>query len=131
MSSYNLNEQAGQDYFEFTLDDFKYRMAYPSGNEVLQLNEISENGEEWAGKIESLTQSLTDAPDDKKNEIETQIKEYTAKAKMAQQTFLDWCLAYVTPELESAPDVRQAILNKSIKYLSAFVKMVQTELGNS
>jgi len=129
MSTYNLNEKVGQDYFEFILDGFKYKMAYPSGKEVYQLSEVASNGDEVQAKVQELQTKLLTASDADKPALEAQLKDYQEKSKLAQQSYIDWCVTYITPEIDSAPEIKQTLLDKSVKYILAFMDMVQTEIN--
>lgn len=126
-SKYNLNEKAGQDYFEFILDDHTYKMAYPSSRQVMQLTEITSDNTDYEGRVAQLQVKLETDPTNL--ELQKELKEVSDKAKLAQSTFIDWCAGFITASPE-APEIKEALLSKSVKYLLAFMNMVQTELGN-
>lgn len=127
---YNLNERAGADSFEFVLDDIKYHMQYPTSRDVLQLNDVINESEDWQIKVEEITQKLESAEPSEKKELQTQLEDYTSKAKIAQETFIDWCAKYISSQDTKAPNIKDTLLNKNVKYMLAFVDMVKTELSS-
>lgn len=124
MSERNLNELAGGDSFKLTLDGFVYNMAYPSSEDVLKLSETTG---ETAAYQEQLAKLKAEP---KTPETEEQIRELEGKVTASGQSMLDWCMTYIKPELATAPDFKEALLKKSIKYLLAFMDAVKTELGS-
>src|SRR5690606_17621350 len=99
MSSYNLNELAGQDYFEFVLDNFKYKMSYPSSNDMKSLNELREKGAEIGKKIVALEKLIDVETDVKKVQtLQSEIDKLEEEAKSDKTTFFGWCAKYVTAQ---------------------------------
>jgi hypothetical protein len=128
--NYNLNEKAGKDYFEFTLDDIKYRMEYPTSKDVLQLNDVINENDDWQTKVSGLTSKINTTTDsDEKVSLQAQLEEVTEKAKVAQESFIDWCLKYVRSDETDPVGLKETLLNKNVKYMLAFVEMVKTELN--
>lgn len=130
MSTYNLNDQAGDDYFEFILDSFKYRMAYPTSKEVMLLSDVTSTTQEWKDKISKTQKKLVTAKDSEKEKLELELQDNLEKSKLSQTSFIDWCMKYVSAESTDAPNVKDALMSKNVKYLLAFMNMVQSELND-
>jgi polyhydroxyalkanoate synthesis regulator phasin len=128
MSSYNLNDKVGQDFFEFTIDQFKWRMKYPSAKDMIRLGEIVEMSEDYKVKIDELSEKIAKASDEKKAKLQKELEEVENKAKTSQMTMLEWTTGYCEALTENAPDLKDFILSKNVKYLLAFIDMVKTEL---
>lgn len=43
MSNYNLDDEAGEDFFEFVLNGIQYRMRYPTTEEVEKQDKLSDS----------------------------------------------------------------------------------------
>jgi hypothetical protein len=73
---YNLNEQAGEDYFEFILGSFKYKMRYPSSQDLLNLKNDKDESEskyiDWCAKYVDPVDPK--APDFKKTLLNKSMK---------------------------------------------------------
>lgn len=126
-SKYNLNEKVGQDFFDFTLDDFKYKMAYPSTKDLLDLDGVEEDAVSLQLKIDTVKLNI------EKNGItptlEKELNGYLKQAELQQTTFLDWVMGFIEPVDEKAPNLKEALMSKSIKYFLAFMNMIKTELN--
>lgn len=125
MAKYDLNERAGGDSFEFTLDGFKYIMDYPSSEDVLKLTEISEKADEYKKQFAGLG----DPKADPTPEEASQRNELEDKIKLSGQTMIDWCMGYAHPEMDTAPNLKETLMKKSIKYMLVFIDMVKTEIS--
>lgn len=130
-TTYDLNELTGQDYFEFTLDEFKYRMKYPTTNEIVELNEVAKNGDDWEKDAAALEDKVKAATGDKKLQLQDHLDKLNEKIKLSQESFVDWCMKYITPDTPDAPNVKETLVNKNMKFLLAFIKMVSTEFNES
>jgi len=127
-TKYNLDEQVGKDYFDFTLGEHNYKMTYPSSKDVMQLSEIASGTEDLQLRVEELQAKLESASEQEKTTLNRQLSEATERAKLAQTTFLEWCSRYITSDAD-APDITEQLMSKSVKYLLAFSNMVKTELN--
>lgn len=128
-ATYNLNEKVGSDYFKFTLDNFEYHMTYPTSKEIMQISEVADSTTEWQEKILEAQDKLVKAKATEKAPLQAEVADYTEKAKLAQTTFLDWCMEYIEPQVKEAPNIKETLMNKNVKFLMAFMKMVQAELS--
>lgn len=123
-STYNLNEQVGEDYFKIVIDEHTYIMTYPSSRDLIAIQEMTGETVNYQEKIEKLKQGeITE-------QTQKEINSLVEKAKLSQDTFLDWCIRYITSESENAPNFKELLLSKNVKFLLAFVKMVQKELSD-
>lgn len=127
-ATYNLNEQVGSDYFEFELDGFKYKMNYPSSQDILNIQDMADDTMDYQTKIKEVTEKIQLTNEEDKSNLSDQLNELSQKAKLSQQSFLEWCVGYVVPEGD-APNIKEALLKKNVKYLLAFIEMVRVELG--
>ncbi len=129
MSSYNLNEKVGDDYFEFSIDDFKYKMRYPSSQDMLDVSDMTSKIDETQAKIAKLQEQIIEADAKEAIKLRQELAELNRQAKDVNIGMIDWCMNYIEPITDNAPNFKETILKKQFKYLRNFMKMIEVELG--
>lgn len=128
-STHNLNELAGQDYFSMDLDGYIYRMSYPSAKDIIELDALSDGFGKENARLEEITELMLSEEDEHKRiELTQEAEKIKTVLSEDKTTMLDWCVRYIQPEDTKAPDFKETLIKKNIKYLMAFMKILKDEL---
>ena len=127
--SYNLNELAGQDYFQLMVDGNAYKMAYPSANDLLELEKMDTESTKLSVRLQDIATALLSEKDEKsRRTLVSEAEKIKGTLESETDSMLEWCMKYITPETSDLPDFRELIMSKSVKYLMAFMDIVKKEI---
>lgn len=127
--TYKLNELAGQDYFTIDLDGHIYRMSYPSAKDILDLDKLGIALDDESSRLEEITSLMLSEEDrTKRQQLTAEAEQIKDKLSNKQTSLLDWAINYIKPEDKDAPNFKELLMKKSVKYLLAFINIMQKEL---